>query len=44
MARLHEQKGRYFTFINRLSLLFSEGITNGEFLNKGSGMMAVAYE
>jgi AcrR family transcriptional regulator len=44
LACLDDLKNRYVTFINRLALLFSEGMTRGEFKEKDDGIMAVAFE
>jgi len=41
---IDELKNRYITFLNRLSLLFSEGISKREFRDLDEGIMAVAIE
>jgi TetR/AcrR family transcriptional regulator len=41
---LEDLKKRYFTYVNRLVLLFSEGITRGEFRDRGDKNLALSYE
>jgi AcrR family transcriptional regulator len=44
LSCLEDLKQRYITYINGLTLFFSEGITRGEFKDRGSRMIALAYE
>lgn len=44
IACFDDLKNRYMTFINSLTLLFSEGIATGEFADKGEGILASTFE
>ena len=44
LSCLEDLKQRYITYINRMTMFFSEGITRGEFQDKGSRNLALAYE
>ena len=41
---LVDLKKRYITYVNRISLFFSEGITRGEFRDRGGSNLALVFE
>ncbi len=44
LSCLEDLKRRYLTYVNRLSMFFSEGITRNEFRDIGGKTIAIAYE